>query len=250
MSYLTINKKNIKEEAVFNNHDTLKNQFIINVKNNNDDDLTAIYKCSSDNDIFNRYGRFNNNFYQNSFFKNNIIIEKNKVNTLYDYPKQFDDLYNFINEFLNNTTIETFIDNNINHTINDDFFILKKGNYIINNKYNLSINDDLFFYIHTKIINSGKCKKYNLACPQLIGHEFLNYKNNLYIYNNNKLTINDVLINIFNIIRLLESLKRRKYEDYVLFLNFDDNDDEIFKNDFLNTYIKKIFKTFKISLIK
>lgn len=245
LNNLNIKKTSINETSHF--HNSLKHKYDINVNFNNDV-LTAVYKCSNDNDIFNRYGRFNNNIYQNSFFRNELLIEKNSVNSLYDFPKQFDNFYSFIKDFLNNN-FETFNNNNTNYIISDNFFIIKKGNYIIN-KYNLEIKEDLFFYIHIDNLNNGKCKKYNLACPQLIGHEFFNYNNTLYVYNDKELTINDILINLFDVIRLIESLKRRKYEDYVLFLNFDDNDEDDFKIYFIDNYIKKILKTFKISLIK
>lgn len=254
ISYEQVNEP-IDNDSI--NCSNLKHKYTIDWNINNNC-FQSIYKCSDNSkDIFNRYGRFNNNIYSNSFFKNNELIQKNIVSNLYDVPKQFNDFFSFINETLDYLdNIETFNNNIINEDINDDFFILKKGKYNINNKYHLDIKEDLFFYIHIDIIKEGKCYKYNIACPQLIGHEFFNYNNPLYIHNdiNNsnirQLTINNVLNNLFDVIRLLESLKRRKYEDYVLYLNFDDNDDENFKIDFINTYIKKIFNTFKISLIK
>lgn len=251
---LNICYSKINEVSSLNN-ESLKHKYTIDL-DIGDNSFKSIYKCSNNsNDMFNRYGRFNNNIYQNSFFKNNKIITKNLVSDLIDTPKQFEDFYSLIKEVLTHIgNIETFDNNVINYEINDNFFIIKKGKYNINNKYYLDIKEELFFYINVDIINFDKTYKYNIPCPQLIGHEFFNYNNSLVIYNDIKknnirqLTINDILNNLFPVIRNLESLKRRKFEDYTPYLNF--TDDTIDENKFRDLYIKKIFKTFNISLIK
>ena len=194
----------VTEHGVFNFKYTIRIMI-------SDNEYKFIYKSSTDSDKFNRKGRFNNNFYSNTFLLNNVEIE-NDFSVIVEHIK--------------------IILSNIDINSNEKYFnLIKNGNYTykLNAEriYQLSFKKDLLVI---KNIDN------DLFIP-----EYFYYKKIDSFYKQ-EVVFSMIVQSIHNILKFITKERRLKYDEIIPFYEESFN---ISEEKYINENLKLFSKYFK-----